>query len=259
VNNKMLNVLIVEDDTRECELYKGIIDARDDVKLVSITNSSTKALEEVRKNKVDAVILDLELNDGEGSGFEFIDKIKELKLSNLPNIVVTTNVHSDSVYDFCHRNNIDFVFYKGQSGYSRENVINTLMLLNSYEKGNNIININKEVNLEEVIISKINKELDLIGIGTHLSGRKYIVDAILYIIQTEGDNKLSIIQHLVSRHKRSSSTISRAIQNAILHAWRITPIEDLSKYYTARVNYETGIPTPTELLYHYADKIKKEL
>ena len=49
------------------------------------------------------------------------------------------------------------------------------------------------------------------------------------------------------------------MQNAILHAWRITPIEDLSKYYTARVNYETGVPTPTELIYYYSNKIKKEI
>ena len=49
------------------------------------------------------------------------------------------------------------------------------------------------------------------------------------------------------------------MQNAILHAWRITPIDDLSTYYTARINYETGVPTPTELIYYYADKIRKEL
>lgn len=259
MNNKILSVLIVEDDVNECEIYKKIINGRDDVKLISITNSSTKAIDEVKKNRPDAVILDLELNDGEGSGFEFIEKIKEQGLAKIPSIVVTTNVHSDSVYDFCHKNNIDFVFYKGQNGYSRENVVNTLLLLRSYEPTTKIINVNKEVNIEELITSKINKELDLIGIATHLSGRKYIVDAILYIIQTEGEDKVSIIQHLVGKYKRSSSTISRAIQNAILHAWRITPIEDLSKYYTARVNYETGIPTPTELLYYYSDKIKKEL
>lgn len=259
MSNKVLNVLLVEDDVNECEIYKNIVESRNDVKLISVTNSSTKAIDELKKHKPEAVILDLELNDGEGSGFDFIEKLKEQKINSLPKIVVTTNVHSDSVYDFCHRNNIDFVFYKGQNNYSRENVINTLLLLSRYESGNAIIQTTKNVNIDDVIICKINNELDLIGIGTHLSGRKYIVDAILYIIKTEGEDRISIIQHLVSKYKRSSSTISRAIQNAILHAWRITPIEDLMKYYTARVNYETGIPTPTELLYYYADKIKKEL
>ena len=50
--------------------------------------------------------------------------------------------------------------------------------------------------------------------------------------------------------------ITNGIQNAIFHAWRITPIEDLTKYYTARVNYETGVPTPMEFIYYYKDKVK---
>ena len=65
------------------------------------------------------------------------------------------------------------------------------------------------------------------------------------------------VQYLVNKYKKSSSTISRAMQNAILLAWRISPIEDLSSYYTARINYETGVPTPTEFIYYYADKITK--
>lgn len=49
------------------------------------------------------------------------------------------------------------------------------------------------------------------------------------------------------------------MQNAILHAWRISSLEDLTALYTARINYETGVPTPTEFIYYYADKIKKML
>ena len=87
----------------------------------------------------------------------------------------------------------------------------------------------------------------------------FAYDIIINIIKSDGNERISINQCLSSKYKKSSSTINRAMQNAILHAWRISPIEDLSKYYTARVNYETGIPTVSELLYYYADKIKKEL
>ena len=259
MNKRVLSVILVEDDLNECEIYKKLIKEREDVKLLSVTNSSVKALAEVKRHNPDAVILDLELNDGEGSGFEFISKIQEMELKKLPKIVVTTNVHSDSVYDYCHKNNIDFVFYKGQKNYSRDNVIDTLMLLNNYDDSKIIIEEMSDASMDEMLINKINKEMDLIGISTHLQGRKYIVDAILEIIKSTGDERVSIIQQLVNKYKKSSSTISRAMQNAIIHAWRVTPIEDLTKYYTARVNYETGMPTPTELLYFYAEKIKKEV
>ena len=255
-----MKILLVEDDMNECKIYKNIIKNRTDVELISTTNSSIKAIDEYKRCKPDAIILDLELNDGEGSGFDFIEKINVQYNTKLPKIVVTTNVHTDTVYDFCHRNNIDFIFYKKQKNYSQENIINTLILLKDYDCNTKItdIKVNEET-LKNSILSKINKELDLIGIGTHLHGRKYLCDAIYFILQNNENCKVSIVQHLVSKYKKSNSTISRAMQNAILHAWRITPLDDLTTHYTARINYETGVPTPTELIYYYADKIKKEI
>jgi len=47
------------------------------------------------------------------------------------------------------------------------------------------------------------------------------------------------------------------MQTAINYAWRISPVEDLILHYKARINYETGVPTPTEFIYYYADKIRK--
>ena len=101
-------------------------------------------------------------------------------------------------------------------------------------------------------------ELNLIGIGLHLQGRKYLYDAIYYLItNSEGSEKISAVQYLVNKYKRASSTISRDMQNAILHAWRVSSLEDLEVNYTAKINYETGVPTPTEFIYFYADKIRK--
>ena len=46
---------------------------------------------------------------------------------------------------------------------------------------------------------------------------------------------------------------------AINNAWRSTSIDDLMMHYKARINYETGVPTPTEFIYYYKDKIKESL
>lgn len=258
--NKPMRLLIVEDDADECKVYQKKVDRREDAEIVAITNSSTKGIEEVKNYMPDAVILDLELNNGEGSGFDFINTINKLKLKRMPKIVVTTNVHSDSVYDFCHENNIDFIFYKKQQNYSHEKVINTLILLQGFDSKQKVEDCNFDKNTrEEVIKNKIRKELDNIGISTHLQGRQYLFDAIFFIIENENKSTTPIVQYLVSIYKKSNSTISRAMQNAILHAWRVTPIEDLCIFYTARIDYERGVPTPTELIYYYAEKIKKEI
>ena len=260
MSNIPMKILIIEDDENEWKVYKTIARRRTDIEIVCMTNSSKKGLEEYNLHKPEAIILDLELNNGEGSGFDFIDKIKKIDINSTSKIVVTTNIHSDSVYNFCHDNKIDFIFYKKQQGYSQENVINTLMLLRGYNSTEKVELENfSQKDVDDKIKFLINKELDNIGVSHHLQGRKYFLDAIYFMVKNGDESKVPIVQYLVSEYKKSHSTITRAMQNAIIHAWRVTPLEDLELYYTARINYERGIPTPSELIYYYSDKIKKEI
>lgn len=255
-----MKLLLIEDDNRECEKFKKIAKKKENIEFIGITNSAIEGIKIIKNNVPEGIILDLELNAGQGNGFEFLEKLKEMKLKMCPKIVVTTNIYSDSVYDYLHENKVDFIFYKKQDSYSVENVINTLLLLKGYMSNSNVQELQDDDTGDEIILEKINKELDLIGISAHLQGRKYLCDAILYLLSQESDDgRISINQYLVSKYKKASSTISRAMQNAILHAWRISSIEDLETYYKAKINYETGVPTPTEFIYYYVDKIKKEL
>ena len=234
-----MKLILIEDEKKEQEKFKMLADKTSEVTFVKITNSTVEGLKCLKENDIDGIILDLELNSGTGNGFEFLEKLKTIKLNKYPKIVVTTNVYSDSVYDYLHKNEVDFIFYKKQENYNVENVINTLLLLNNYT--NTVSTDSKEtveeerVKQEKIIAEKVNYELDLIGIATHLN------------------------QYLLSKHKRPTSTINRAMQNAITRAWRVTAIEDLQQYYTAHINYNTGIPTLVEFIYYYVDKIKKEI
>ena len=216
-----MKLLLVEDDVNTCEIFKKIERAKSEIKFIAITNSEVEALNCVKNNMPDGIILDLELTNGKGSGFGFLKELRKIKLKILPKIIVTTNICTDSVYDYLHDNKVDFIFYKKQEGYSEENVIDTLLLLNGYTD-----------NISYTENTKHNES---------------------------NESKISIIQYLGGKYKRSTSTISRAMQNAILYAWRISAIEDLTTYYTAKINYETGVPTPTEFIYYYANKIKKKM
>lgn len=262
MENKM-KLLLIEDDINACEIFKKIERARKEIEFIKITNSETEGLKCVKQNAPEGIILDLELTNGEGSGFGFIKELRKLKLKTITKIIVTTNICTDSVYDYLHANKVDFIFYKKQDSYSEENVINTLLLLRGYSDSSDytVTTVKNDVEeYEKEISSKIDNELDLIGIGSHLQGRKYLHDSIYYAITNKNeDGKFSIIQYLAKKYKKSNSTISRAMQNAILYAWRISAIEDLTTYYTAKINYETGIPTPTEFIYYYANKIKKTI
>ena len=258
---KPMKILVVEDDINDCKRLKDCERERDDIEIVAMTDSDIDALKYVKAKNPEGIILDLELNNsknGSTDSLELLNKIKELKLAIDPIIIVTTHVNSKRTYDILHRNGVDLILYKDHPNYSPNNVFNKFLSLRKTVRENMATSIEEEFkNRDENIIELVNHELDLIGITPNLKGRDYIRDSIIYLIQNDGDAKVSVTQYLTKIYKKAPSTINNGIQNAITHAWNASAIEDLEKYYTARINYKTGIPTANELIYYYVDKIKK--
>lgn len=262
---KPMPILLIEDNETEVQCFKEYLKTRDDVNLVKSTNSSYQAIEYTKMYIPEGIILDLELHKGEGSGISFLENLQKLNLDFKPLIVVTTNVSSNIIYNHIRELGADFIFYKNQSDYCPEIVINSMISLreniHSSKTDNRKPNSTTETpeEYEKRIREKINIELDLIGIANHLKGRRYIFDAIFYLIDNKGKDDSSVFYYLSNLYKVGNSSISRAMQTAINYAWKISSIDDLMNYYTARINYETGVPTPTEFIYYYAEKVRKLL
>ena len=190
---------------------------------------------------------------------DFVSNLRKLNLNYEPIVIVTTHVNSKRTYDILHRNGVDIIMYKDNPKYSSEHVLNNFINLRKTSVNFSETSIEEALADEEAKISNIiNDELELIGVTAQLKGRDYIHDAILYLVQDDS-NRINVIQYLVGKYKKSSTTITNGIQNAIIHAWNITPPDDLVKYYTARINLDTGIPTPMEFIYYYVNRIKKKI
>ena len=266
MDSKPIRLLLLEDDVLQCEAFKNYINCLEEVKLVGITNSSDKALELFKECMPQAVIVDIELHNGQGSGIEFLEKVREYFDSFKPIIIVTTNSASNILYDNLHTSGVDLIFYKQQKDYSPKLVISDLLSLKkSFYKYNNI-NKNLESMIEtpeehdKKIEKMINSELDLIGISSHLKGRKYIFDAIMYLIkQEENKDYDTVFNHLAAKYKISASSVSRVMETSINRAWKTSAPDELETYYTAKINYNTGVPSPTEFIYYYSEKIKKKI
>ncbi len=260
MESRPMRVLVIEDEIEECNKLKKCIQSRSDIELVATTDSDVEAIRYLRTKRPEGIILDLELNNsmsGNTDSLEFLNNLKNLNLDYEPIIIVTTHVNSKRTYEFLHRSGVDLILYKGHPKYSCNYVLNKFINLRDIDIERSQNAIGEEIqNNENKISELIYRELDLIGVTEKLKGRQYVHDAILYLIQNEKNNT-SVIQYLTKVHKKAGNTINNGIQNAIIHAWRVTPIEDLEKYYKMRVNYETGVPTPMEFIYYYVGKIKK--
>lgn len=260
MNLKPMKILIIEDDSTDYNKFIECSKNRDDIEIVGITDSDVDGLKYVKVKHPEGIILDLELNNsqnGSTDSLEFLSNLKRLNLNYEPIVIVTTHVNSKRTYDILHRNGVDLILYKDHPNYSCNQVLNKFISLRKINVDKTINSIEDELEENENKISDcINHELDLVGISTNLKGRKYIHDAVLYLIQNEKSD-INVIQYLTKVYKKSYTTITNGIQNAIIHGWRVSAIEDLKKHYTAPINYQTGIPTTMELIYYYVDKVKK--
>ena len=261
--SKPMSLLLIEDNQSDCIAFEKAINSRTDMKLVGFTNSSYEGLDMVKTHSPEGIVLDIELNKGKGSGIDFLIELNKMYLSFKPLIFVTTNTSTNKLYHFLHNNGVDLIFYKHQENYSIEKILSTFMMMRETICGDNgeILSAMVSPNdLKNKIFTKIDTEMDLIGIPHNLLGREYIREAVYYLIGPDhNDNNDTAFNYLSKKYNIASGSISRAMETAINKAWYNTPVDELNKYYTAKIRYDRGTPSAAEFVYYYFNKIKRFL
>lgn len=257
---KSLTILLVEDEETECESFARYIDSVEDVCLIGRTNSAENALKNTQDLMPDAVILDLELHKGTGNGLAYLEALKYEQTMSMPYVLVTTNNVSRITHEKVRQLGADFIMLKSQEDYCAEKVVQFLLSLkdvihNSQKKQRG--NAKKSESPDEKrkrLTMRVSSETDLVGISPKATGRKYIIDSIMLII--EGHQ--NYIEEIAVKYKKTDASVERAMQNAINSAWRTNDIEVLQNCYTARIASARGVPTITEFIYYYVNKLTTE-
>lgn len=259
--DKKLEILLVEDDQPTCkELINEIENYSDDFYLIGITNNSSRAFQYVTECEPNAVILDLELHHGGGDGLDFLRRLKEAALSRPPYVLVTTNNISTITHRAARELGADFIMTKNQEGYSAKSVLEFLKTLKSVILGRKMPEISdncteNRLQNERRITRKIYNELLRVGINPKSVGYKYLIDAIKIIMNNPVQHVCNIIG---KQYGKSENSVERAMQNAINRAWNSYDINELLSNYTAKISSDKGVPTITEFIYYYAQKIRNE-
>lgn len=260
--DKQLSVILIEDDDTACYELEQYMDQCDDILLSAVTNNSEKALELTKYHLPDAVILDLELHNGGGNGLLYLKKLPELNLPHVPYILITTHNTSTVTFDYARNLGADFILAKYEENYSAQYVVDFLRMMQDVITSKNHLNsssIEKSTSpeaLECKLKKRIQREMDLIGINPRTVGYRYLIDAIAIIYHEPETN---LVRTLSAKYKKSESSIERAMQNSINSAWIHSDIEDLLKYYTARILSDKAVPTVMEFIYYYATKLQNEV
>ena len=261
--DKILKVLLVEDEPDECAAIGSVIDSTDGIRLVGITNSIAKAFNDVKDCLPDAVILDIELHKGEGDGINFMERLAAADVAQ-PFVLVTTGNTCKIIQERVRELGASFIISKNQDNYSAEYVVNFLMSMKStilfrkMKQGvpEEILTLDDREEITKRIIKRIDTELDEIGVNPRVKGRMYLIDAIQMIMVKPEANYCDAIAR---KYKVSSQSVDHAMTNAIRRAFATSSIEDIERLYTAKINPNKTYPTYSEFVYYYARKIKNDI
>lgn len=254
-----LSIILIEDDTDACKRFTEHAELIEGVSITDITNNSFRGIELVKEKLPDAVILDLELNQGRGNGIQFLSELEDIAIPFKPYILVTTNNSSDVTYELARHLGADFIMSKHQQDYSEKSALLFLKMSKDIIQTNNQNSYNdydmseSKEQREKRLKRIISKELDLVGISPKVIGYQYLVEAVILVVDGEQKNMCAVIGE---KYGKSNSSVERAMQNAINKAWRSASTENLFKYYTARIDPDRGAPTLMEFVYYYANKVK---
>jgi len=264
-NQKPMRLLLIEDDVGECIKFKDCANSRTDITFVGMTDSSAEGMKLLKTRLPEGVILDLQLVKGEGSGLQFLIKLKEADLAFRPIVVVTTSNQSPLVYDHIENLGVDWIFCKKQKGYSTDFVVDTMLALReSLHIKQHVGTPGDRQSIESPeerrnrIYKRIDAELDLIGIRARFKGRAYLREGVYLQIHSKKVTG-AMIDQVAANHNITYSTTAKVMQTAIDNAWNNASIDELKVHYTARVNPKTGSPSASDFIHYYADKIRKTI
>lgn len=248
-------LLVIEDDDAVCEEYARLCAESQNLSLVGTTNSSQTGLALTKAKQPDAVVLDLELHNGSGNGLLYLSGIKKLSLKNPPYVMVVTNNISAATHSLTRKMGADFIITKSQTDYSVAMVLSMLQSIRACLSSGKKSEVTEDDTTDNPDLdSRICAELDRIGINPKHKGRQYLREAIALICERKQPNISAVI---ANRYSISAASVERAMQHAINRAWKLTDIDTLMNSYTARINPAKGVPTTTEFIYYYAEKINK--
>lgn len=237
----MLNLLVVEDDIEQTkQIVNYICQNTNYIKLYGITSSGNEALEVIRNEKVDIIILDLKLEDS--SGVEIIKELEKEKNEKYKQSIIITSGENTLVRKICHSSYV-FNYFMKPLNFSK--VLESLNIVIDESK------------YKEKIRKVIEKELKILNFNFTYEGTRYLVDCIYRIYLLEKSNKEisanNIYQIIANHYNKTANTIYGDIKQAINAMYYDCEEKILKEYF--RYNFVMR-PKPKEVIYTIARKIK---
>ncbi len=217
--------------------------------IVGTTADGVEALEFLKNNKVDILILDIVLSSLDG--FEVLSKLKETV--NAPKVIISSSLS--------HEGFIAKAMNEGASYFMIKPIDKNILGKRINELASNSkppITINGKGTKNKVLEEKITNIFITVGIPAHIKGYQYLREAIkMSIDNPEIINSITkkLYPSIADKFETSASKVERAIRHAIEVAWNRGKIENINSVFQIKVYDANEKPTNGEFIALVADKM----
>ena len=256
---QVIEILLVEDDKNMCEAFEFCIRNNKRFRLAAQTGKQSEGLELLRTGEMGAVVLDLELD--EGDGINFLNDMKEIGVEK-PVVIIITNNRSEVTHACLRANGADFICPKYNEGYSPDKVLSVIELLYPFRKKaeSPLMKVVSYQQSEQKIYqrNRIEEELTTLGFKANIRATGYLIDAIQYVAykSESPDCEMKEVYSVVAeRNKTKDVNVEKAIRDNIERTWGKNNPEILERHYPFAVSKDNGTPTNMEFVKNMARKI----
>lgn len=253
---------MVEDEAHVVDQYRMLAEQQSGVNIVYATGSEKRALTYLSRHEVDVMILDLELE--EGDGVSLLDCMKEQGLKR-PFTVVVTNTVSNVTLSYVRAHGADYVYRKMNAAYSPMQVLSVIRKIYPYMRHDMpckdhplVVEFNQQ-KAEITMRHNLEHELEMMGIKRRMVGFDLIVEAVMLYIKS-GEESLhvtnEIYPELAKLRNITTMNVERAIRSAIESAFTWGNINRLHRYYPFLYDDERSRPTNSQFIVNMAERIR---
>ncbi len=245
--NKKTKLMLIDENEQTLKFLKESF--LDDYEIVKVASNGLIALEEIKKEKPDVIIMDVVLSGVDG--FNLIEQINELKINS--KIIIVSSLSLEGFITKAINLGVSYYMIKP---FSVE-ILKSRILDVINENNTNKTHIIKNRNLEE----KITNIFITVGIPAHIKGYQFLREAIKMAIDNPDIiNSITkkLYPQIAEKFETSSSKVERAIRHAIEVAWNRGKIENINSLFGVKVYSNNEKPTNGEFIALVADKMLLE-
>ncbi|MCL2838664.1 MAG: sporulation transcription factor Spo0A [Oscillospiraceae bacterium] len=257
--SKNIKVMIVDVDEGYSGTLGEFLNYQDGIEVVNTCSDGAEALDNIKINEPDVVIMDVVLPGLDG--LAILEKSKNDRRA--PLFIVITSINKDTVARECITLGAEYFMIKP---IDFQNLSDRIKSINN-ERYTNVSNLAGAPQAMDVVESidieiLVTQIIHEVGIPAHIKGYQYLRHAIMMVVENlEIINSITkkLYPNVAKKYNTTSSRVERAIRHAIEVAWDRGDTDVLNSFFGYTIANSKGKPTNSEFIAMIADKLRLQL